>query len=371
VVGYLIGLHGPIPAALAPGKVAATEPSPDNPPRSVTPRDDLSALERSVIDLYDRCSPSVVYVSPMHEVYESPFSNNVMEEVAGTGSGFVWDKEGHIVTNVHVVRDSSSVLVTLNDRSQYKATKVATFWDKDLAVLTIDAPAEKLVPLAVGTSHDLRVGQFVFAIGNPYGLDTTLTHGLISALGRQMESINGRTIHDVIQTDAAINPGNSGGPLLDSAGRLIGVNTQIYSPTGTSAGIGFAIPVDDVRRIVDQLIASGRIVKPGLGVQIATDREIEQLQRLGVHLEGVPLTGIAPGGSADKAGLHGAPFRRRYDGAILLGDVVLKVDGVATTDANSLKDALESHEVGEIVKLTIQRGEEQLTLPVTLQALDS
>jgi S1-C subfamily serine protease len=267
VVGYFIGLHGPIPAALAPGKVAATEPGPFE-PRAVAPREDLSAAERSVIDLYERCSPSVVYVSPLREQAvqgDTPFTYSMQEVPVGTGSGFMWDKAGHIVTNYHVVQGSSGALVTLNDRSTYRATKLFPFPDKDLAVLTIDAPPEKLVPLAIGTSKDLAVGQFAFAIGNPYGLDTTLTHGLISALGRQMESVNNRTIHDVIQTDAAINPGNSGGPLLDSSGRLIGVNTQIYSTTGASVGIGFAIPVDDVRRIVDQLIEKGTVVRPGLG----------------------------------------------------------------------------------------------------------
>ena len=370
VVGYFIGLHGPIPAVLAPGKVAATEPGPFE-PRAVSPREDLSASERSVIDLYERCSPSVVYVSPMREVYTSPFSDATQEVPSGTGSGFVWDKAGHIVTNYHVVREAQSgVVVTLNDRSTYHATKAAVFEDKDLAVLTIDAPAEKLVPLAIGTSKDLQVGQFAFAIGNPYGLDTTLTHGLISALGRQMESVNGRTIHDVVQTDAAINPGNSGGPLLDSAGRLIGVNTQILSPSGTSAGIGFAIPVDDVRRIVDQLIEKGTVTRPGLGIVIAKEKELYKLARAGVRLPGVLVTAVEPGGAADKAGLRGAPFTRRSDGAIVLGDVITQVDDVKTPDENTLRDALESHAIGQTVNLAIQRGSDQLTVPVTLQAVD-
>ncbi|HZL98991.1 MAG TPA: trypsin-like peptidase domain-containing protein, partial [Planctomycetota bacterium] len=348
---------------------AATAPGPGA-PRAVEPRDEISAYERSVIELYERCSPSVVYISPLREARTSPFSLETQEISVGTGSGFVWDEAGHIVTNYHVVANATGAVVTLNDRSEYRATKLAAFPDKDLAVLTIEAPPEHLVPLALGTSRDLQVGQFVYAIGNPYGFDTTLTHGLISALGRQMDSINGRTIHDVIQTDAAIKPGNSGGPLLDSAGRLVGVTTQIHSPTGTSAGIGFAIPVDDVRRIVEELIATGRVVRPGLGVQIASDREIFQLQHLGVRLEGVPLTGVQPGGAADQAGLRGAPFRRRTDGSILLGDVILRVDDVPTTDQNTLRDALEAHAVGDTVTLTIQRGEERLSVPVTLQSID-
>jgi S1-C subfamily serine protease len=378
VVGYLFGLHGPTPALLTPGALSATEPDPAQPAQSgpsgassITPREEIVALERSVIDLYERCSPSVVYISPLREqAVGTPFSYSMQEVPAGTGSGFVWDKQGHIVTNLHVVVNATNVLVTLSDRSTYRATKAATFEDKDLAVLTIDAPPEKLTPLALGTSNDLKVGQYVFAIGNPYGLDTTLTHGLISALGRQMQSINGRIIHDVVQTDAAINPGNSGGPLLDSAGRLIGVNTQIYSPTGTSAGIGFAVPVDDVRRIVDQLITTGRVIRPGLGVQIAKDEEIALLKRMGLRLKGVPLTAVQPGGSAETAGLRGAPFRRRPDGSIVVGDVILKVGEVATTNQNELRDALESYEIGQTVTLTVDRDGEQLTVPVTLQAID-
>ena len=370
VAGYFIGLHGPVPSALLPGKMAATEPAAAE-PSTIALRDDLSADERSITELYERCSPSVVYISPLREVRESFFSRETQVVPVGTGSGFVWDKAGHIVTNFHVVNGASGALVTLSDRSQYQATKLAPFPDKDLAVLTIDAPPEKLAPLAVGTSADLRVGQFVFAIGNPYGFDTTLTHGLISALGRQMESINGRTIHDVIQTDAAINPGNSGGPLLDSAGRLVGVNTQISSPTGSSIGIGFAIPVDDVRRIVDQLITKGTVTRPALGVTIADYPELEQLRRLGVRLHGVPLTGVEPDGPADKAGLRGARFRRASDGSILIGDIILKVDDTATPNPNALRDALESHEIGETVTLTVQRGQEQLEVPVTLKALEA
>ena len=370
VAGYFIGLHGPVPAALLPGKMAATEPGVAE-PSTIAPRDDLSADERSITDLFERCSPSVVYISPLREVRESYFSRETQIVPVGTGSGFVWDEAGHIVTNYHVVENAQGALVTLSDRSQYPVTKWAPFPDKDLAVLTIEAPPEKLAPLAVGTSADLRVGQFVFAIGNPYGLDTTLTHGLISALGRQITSINQRTIHDVIQTDAAINPGNSGGPLLDSAGRLIGVNTQIHSPTGASVGIGFAIPVDDVRRIVDQLILKGTVTRPGLGVVMATQPELYKLRRLGVRLTGVLLRGVEPGGSGDKAGLRGAPFSQTPDGRILLGDIILKVDDSPTPDANALREVLESHAIGDTVKLTVQRGQEILEVSVELQAVEA
>jgi S1-C subfamily serine protease len=230
-------------------------------------------------------------------------------------------------------------------------------------VITIDAPAEKLTPLPLGTSHDLRVGQYSFAIGNPYGLDTTLTHGVISALGRQMESINGRVIHDVIQTDAAINPGNSGGPLLDSAGRLIGVNTQIFSPTGTSAGIGFAIPVDDVRRIVDQLISTGTVTRPGLGIGIGNADMLIARNRL----KGVPIEDVSPDSAAAAAGLRG--LRQMQDGRLLLGDLILKVGDAPTPNTNALKDALESYQIGETVTLTIERDGESMTVPVKLQAV--
>jgi S1-C subfamily serine protease len=196
-----------------------------------------------------------------------PFSRNAEAVPRGTGTGFIWDENGFIVTNYHVVEGARAARVILSDRSTYESGRIWGYPDKDLAVIRIDAPKEKLKPIAVGTSHDLRVGQKTFAIGNPFGLDQTLTAGIVSALGRQIESANGRPIQGVIQTSAAINPGNSGGPLLDSAGRLIGVNTAILSPSGAFAGIGFAIPVDEVNRLVPQLIAYGKVAPPQLVTQ--------------------------------------------------------------------------------------------------------
>lgn len=223
-------------------------------PREVMLRGDLFEDEKRTIDLFKRSSPSAVHITTVGR----PSSRNPRQIPHGTGSGFIWDREGRVVTNYHVIRGAASAQVTLSDGSDWQARLVGGFPDKDLAVLVIDAPRDRLRPIPIGTSHDLQVGQKVFAIGNPFGLDRTLTTGIISALGREIESVTDQTIRDVIQTDAAINPGNSGGPLLDSAGRLIGVNTAIQSPSGASAGIGFAIPVDEVNRVVPQLIQQGK-----------------------------------------------------------------------------------------------------------------
>ena len=234
--------------------------------------------------------------------------------------------------------------------------------DQDLAVLYIKAPKNKLKPLAIGTSADLEVGQSVFTIGNPFGLDQTLTTGIISALGREMPAITGRTIAGVIQTDASINPGNSGGPLLDSSGRLIGVNTAIYSPSGASTGIGFAVPVDTVNRIVPQLIRQGEIRRPGLGVRLGDDRVSRRL-----NLPGVLIADISKGSAAEAAGLRGTRSDAR--GRVVLGDVIVGLDNDRIETANDLFTALEKHAVGETVQVIIVRGEARLTVPVKLQTV--
>jgi S1-C subfamily serine protease len=225
--------------------------------RPVTAREGLFEDEKRTIGIFRQASPSAVHITTL-AVRRDRLTRNLSRIPQGTGSGFIWDREGRVVTNYHVIQGADAADVTLADQSVWKARLVGGFPDKDLAVLVIDTPKERLRPVPLGTSHDLEVGQSVFAIGNPFGLDQTLTTGIISALGREIESANGQTIGDVIQTDAAINPGNSGGPLLDSAGRLIGVNTAIQSPSGASAGIGFAIPVDEVNRVVPQLIRDGK-----------------------------------------------------------------------------------------------------------------
>src|SRR5215475_9918442 len=236
-------------------------------PRPVAqrPDDKLGADEQSTIDVFSKFARSVVHITSL-ETRRNRMTLDVAEIPQGTGSGFVWDQDGHIVTNFHVVQMGDRATVTLNDNSTYPATIVGTAPDKDIAVLHIDVPPQKLLPLPIGQSSTLKVGQKVLAIGNPFGLDQTLTTGVVSGLGREIKSVTQRSIFDVIQTDASINPGNSGGPLLDSSGRLIGINTAIYSPSGANAGIGFAVPVDTVNSIVPQLLKYGKVKRPGLGI---------------------------------------------------------------------------------------------------------
>ncbi|MBI1825977.1 MAG: trypsin-like peptidase domain-containing protein [Planctomycetes bacterium] len=334
---------------------------PGAPPRAVTARGDLASDEKATIDIFKEASPSVVYITT-REVARDIFSMNLFEIPRGTGSGIIFDTEGHIVTNFHVVAEGEKWLVTLADHSDWEASKVGEAPDKDIAVLQINAPASRLKPIAIGTSSDLQVGQKVFAIGDPFGLDQTLTTGIVSALGREINSLTGRAIHDVIQTDAAINPGNSGGPLLDSAGRLIGVNTQIASPSGASAGIGFAIPIDTVNRVATDLIRHGKVQRPVLGVVTWPDSVTRQLGVKGVLLRDVPM-----GSAADKAGLRGTVMTR--SGRIKqVGDLILKVDDRPVKDQNSLLDALESHKIGDEVRVGFLRDDQEQSVSVRLQA---
>jgi len=347
--------RGPAGVAPAPGRLKGAAAA----PRPVTARGDLASDEKATIELFQRCSPSVVYITTLAR---RPVNFFEMTEVAqGTGSGFVWDRQGHIVTNFHVIENSDSLVVTLADQSNWKATLVGAEPDKDLAVLRIGAPEAKLPPILVGTSHDLKVGQKVFAIGNPFGLDETLTTGIVSALGRTIESVTGRKIQDVVQTDAAINPGNSGGPLLDSAGRLIGVNTQIASPSGASAGIGFAVPVDTVNDVVPQLIAHGRVIRPRLGIEPA---QAGILRQLGVS--GVLVLSVRDGTGAAKAGLRGT--RRDVDGSIILGDIIVGVAGKKVASYDDLVSILETKKIGDAVPVRILRDDRETTVEVTLSA---
>ena len=317
--------------------------------RAITPRGPLAADELANIEAFRRLSPSVVHITTL-EVGRDLFSRSLQQVPRGTGTGFVWDNQGHIVTNFHVIQGGNAATVTLADQSVHRANLVGAFADRDLAVLKIDAPKDKLAPIAIGTSRDLLVGQRVYAIGNPFGLDQTLTTGIVSALNREIDSANNRTIRGAIQTDAAINPGNSGGPLLDSAGRLIGVNTAIYSPSGASAGIGFAIPVDEVNRIVPKLIRDGRIVRPTLGIESASP---------GVHRalrlpEGVALVQVAPNGPAGRAGLQ--PFARARDGSITAGDVITAINDEPVKSLDDLLTVLEKHQPGDTVQLSVWRA---------------
>ncbi|MBU0481071.1 MAG: trypsin-like peptidase domain-containing protein [Proteobacteria bacterium] len=339
-----------------PDRLPVTDP--DAVPRSVTPSGNLADDERNTISLFKNASPSVVYINSI-ELRRDFFSLNVYEIPRGTGSGFVWDHEGRIVTNFHVIGDAGRVEVTLADNSTWKASLVGAAPDRDLAVLQISAPPERLKPITVGDSETLQVGQKVFAIGNPFGLDQTITSGIVSALGREIKSVTGRTIQGVIQTDAAINPGNSGGPLLDSSGRLIGVNTMIYSPSGGSAGIGFAVPVESVNRVVPQIIRHGKVIRPGLGVTLAS-REIHD--RLGI--KGVLIISVSKGGAADRAGLRGT---RKSWGDIILGDIIIAVDTHQVSDYDELRNVLDNYRVGDQITVVVIRDQKKLELQLTLE----
>ena len=328
-------------------------------PRPVVPRGDLAQDEKATIELFRQASPSAVYITAQ-ALARNRFSLNLMKIPQGVGSGFVWDKQGHIVTNYHVIQDADAARVTLADHSNWNATLVGAAPDDDLAVLKIDAPADSLHPIPVGSSHDLEVGQKVFAIGNPFGLDQTLTTGVISALGREIESASGRSIQGVIQTDAAINPGNSGGPLLDSAARLIGVNTAIVSPSEAYAGIGFAVPVDTVNRVVPDLIRYGKVARPRLGIVPA---EPWMTRRLGI--DGVLVLEVLPGGPAEQAGVQ--PTRVDSRGRIQLGDVIVAVDGSKVASADELIKIIGNYKAGDEVTLTIERDEKRMELKVKLR----
>jgi len=330
-------------------------------PRAVTARGDLAVDEESMIDLFKAVSPSVVYITSI-AVQQDLFRFRALEVPQGAGSGFIWDENGYVVTNYHVIADAQGARVTLADQSIWPAQFVGAEPDKDIAVLKIDAPKNLLPPIAIGTSQDLQVGQKVFAIGNPFGFDQTLTTGVISGLGREIVSATRRPIQGVIQTDAAINPGNSGGPLLDSAGRVIGINTAIVSPSGAYAGIGFAVPVDVVNRIVPQIISGQEIQKPGLGIQIAEDSVVSRM-----GLEGVLILSVTPASAADKAGLR--PTGRDARGRIILGDLIIAAEDKPVRNTNDLFRILDNHEVGDALSLTVLRDERKVELKVTLQGV--
>ena len=331
-------------------------------PRAVEPRGPLSADERNTIAIFESVSPSVVYITTVQYVRDF-FSRNVMRVPQGTGSGFIWDDEGRVVTNYHVIRGAQEALVRLGDQRSFQARLVGASPEHDVAVLQIDVPEKLPPPIRVGSSAELKVGQTVLAIGNPFGLDHTLTTGIVSALNRTVENEAGGDIDNVIQTDAAINPGNSGGPLIDSAGRLVGINTMIYSPSGAYAGIGFAVPVDTINRVVPRIIAYGRYVRPTLGV-LSDDRVTRQL--FGPDGPGgVLLLGVRPGSPAARAGLRAT--REERNGNIILGDIIAAVDGRPVGSEVDLVDALDAHELSDRVTLTVIRNDRRIEVPVTLE----
>src|SRR5499426_292067 len=322
-------------------------------PRTVEPRGSLSDIERMSIEIFERVSPSVVQVVGRAGVLEAPPSEG--ENGPGqSGTGFIWDGAGHIVTNDHVVQGAGILAVRFASGEVLRAQIVGTAPNYDLAVVRVDNTRSLPPPLAIGTSADLKVGQYVLAIGNPFGLDQTLTTGIISALRRRLPTAGGREITNVIQTDAAINPGNSGGPLLDSAGRVIGVNTAILSPSGTSAGIGFAIPIDSVNRVVPELIRRGSVPTPGIGIVAANEAAAT---RAGV--EGVVILRTVPGSSAERAGLRGMDAKSSKP-----GDVIVGVNGKPVRRLADLTQELERVGVGKPVSLKVQRDGRETTVDV-------
>jgi S1-C subfamily serine protease len=332
-------------------------------PRVVAPRGNLAEDERSTIALFEAARSSVVFISTTERVL-APWSRNALNVPRGTGSGFVWDEAGHVVTNHHVLAGASGATVRLADGRAFSAALVGTSPAHDLAVLRIGVAIGRPSPLPIGTSADLRVGQKVFAIGNPFGLDWTLTTGIISALNRELPAQAGSVMVGLVQTDAAINPGNSGGPLLDSAGRLIGVNTAIFSPSGASAGIGFAVPVDVVNRVVPRLIADGGYVRPDLGIR--TDAQLNEALSARLGVQGVFVLDVVPGSTAAVAGLR--PAQLTADGGFIPGDIITAVAGRPVSRVPELLAALDRYDPGATVGLTVLRGGRSITLDIPLQA---
>lgn len=326
--------------------------------RTVDSAERYTSQEEATIRLFEEASPSVAFITTSN-VRQDYWSMNEMEVPGGTGSGFIWNDDGYIVTNYHVIKDADKLQVSLADRTTWPATFVGAEPNKDLAVVKIDAPANKLRPIELGSYDNLKVGQSAYAIGNPFGLDHTLTTGVISALGREITSIAGTPIKDVIQTDAAINPGNSGGPLLDSSGRLIGVNTMIYSPSGASAGIGFSIPVDAVNWVVPDLIQYGRLRRPIVGIEMVPQQYVS---RMGI--EGVVVFTISKGSGAEEAGLK--PLIRNRRGEWEVGDIITAINDNPVKKNNELLHELEKYEAGETIILTVIRDNRKRSVELTL-----
>jgi S1-C subfamily serine protease len=335
-------------------------------PRPVVPRGELTEEEKSNISIFEASKSSVVFISTSERIVDF-WTRNVLTVPRGTGSGFIWDEDGHVVTNLHVVSGAVSANVRLADGRDYKASLVGASKAHDIAVLRIDVPTNPPAPIPVGSSGDLQVGQKVFAIGNPFGLDWTLTTGIVSALDRSLTGDDGVVIQHLVQTDAAINPGNSGGPLLDSAGRLIGINTAIYSPSGASAGVGFAVPVDTVNRVVPQLIATGHYAPPSIGVE--TDELLSRIIRRQLGVSGAAVARVPPGSAGARAGLRGV--RNGGRGTVIPGDVITAVDGKKVDSVARLLAILDDYRVGSTVRLTVWRGGETVEIPVTLQSGDA
>lgn len=354
----LVRSETPVETSASPAKEEPDAPAAETEVQPVRAASSRPVAEGTAV--YRRVSPSVVSVSNLALVRRGwLFDTQVYEVPQGSGSGFVWDKKGRIVTNYHVVHQASSLTVTFPDGTQYDAKLVGIAPDYDLAVLQVEAPASKLVPVSVADIRDIEVGVRVYAIGNPFGLDTTLSSGIVSALGRTITSMTERKINNVIQTDTAINPGNSGGPLLLADGRLAGVTTAILSPSGAYAGIGFAVPVSTVSRVVPQLIEKGRVTRAALGLRLVPDHVAA---RSGV--KGIAIYSVNERSRAGRAGLQGLSLNRM--GYVIFGDIITAVDGKPVSTVEELQSVLDPHAPGDKVKLTIQRGKERLTVELVL-----
>jgi S1-C subfamily serine protease len=359
----------PVPSTQTPVVVVVTAtPGPLERLATLSPEQLIDLGEQLVVNVYDRVSPAVVHITSRAYVY-SFFFEVVPQE--GMGSGFVYDQQGHIVTNYHVVEGAEELDVTLADGTMVPARVVGADPYNDLAVIKVDVPPEKLHPVELGSSADLRVGQRTIAIGNPFGLDRTLTTGVISSLGRVIEREDNRPLAEAIQTDAAINPGNSGGPLLNSVGQVIGVNTAIRSPSGGSVGIGFAVPVDTVKRVVPELVANGRYVHPWIGFEGQAYRITPVLaEALDLPVQkGLLIARLFQNSPADRAGLRGADRRLRLGRSVILagGDIVTAIDGVPLESFDQLTIYLETKKrPDDQVVLTVWRDGEEMTVPLTL-----
>jgi S1-C subfamily serine protease len=353
------------PSQALPPALAASAPLPPPPIAPLSPTA-LIEDERNTVTIFRETAASAVFVT-QRQVVVDPWEGRASEVPAGSGSGFIWDTQGHVVTNFHVVAgvaNGGSLTITLQDQSTLPAEVRGVEPRKDIAVLKIKAPANKLVPIRL---HDpkafrLEVGQKAIAIGNPFGLDHTLTVGAVSALGRTVDGAGGVTIRDMIQTDAAINPGNSGGPLLDSGGRLIGMNTAIFSKSGTSAGVGFAVPASTIQRVVPQIIRTGHAEQVGIGIGIDPNRELERRARV----SGVIVRDVQPGSAAERAGLQG--IRRTVRG-LVLGDVIIGIDDHKINDYDDLYNTLDGYQAGQKVKVKVRRGDQVVDLQTELQKI--
>jgi S1-C subfamily serine protease len=361
LLGGLLGAAAVLCVVRNPLETASTNALQEPLPTWITPE------EQQLVSIFERTSRGVVFISNS-AVRRDFFSMNLFEVPQGNGSGFVWDQNGHVVTNYHVISGADRISVTLLDQSVFRAKVVGIAPDKDLALLKIEAPPDKLHPVPLGRAEALRVGMIALAIGNPFGLDHSMSRGIISALGREIRSLTGRTITDVIQTDAAINPGNSGGPLLNSQGELIGVNTQIVSTSGTSSGVGFAVPVDTVRRVVEQLLRYGRVIQPGLGIDTFPDSIALQVSRRFNLPRGVLIRNVFSDSAAARSGLRGTKVYR--SGEVELGDIIIKVNEHEIRGREDLLNTLERYQVGQEVEVTYRRGNETRKTKVVLQAIE-